>query len=51
MSEERTVIDVVMSSLEAEKAGVMVNWKETCLQIVRALQATQPQEDVDDEGE
>ncbi len=41
MSEEqkvRTIQDVVMTSIQAEDAGVLVDWKQTCLQIVQAAQ-------------
>jgi hypothetical protein len=39
MSESRTIQDVVMQSIQAEDAGCIINWKETCLQIVQAAQA------------
>ncbi len=53
MSEEqkvRTIQDVVMTSIQAEDAGVLVDWKQTCLQVVNAAQAeyqrlTQEEED------
>lgn len=39
MSEPKTIQDVVMQSIQAEDAGVVVDWKQTCLQIVNAAQA------------
>ena len=39
MNEPRTIQEVVMSSIQAEDAGVVVDWKQTCLQIVNAAQA------------
>lgn len=38
MSEPKTIQDVVMTSIQAEDAGVVVDWKQTCLQIVNAAQ-------------
>ena len=34
-----TVQAVVMASIQAEDAGVIVNWKATCLQIVQAIES------------
>ncbi len=50
MSEPKTIQDVVMQSIQAEDAGVIVDWKQTCLQVVNAAQAeyqrlTQEEED------
>jgi hypothetical protein len=39
MSEPRTIQDVVMTSIQAEDNGVIVDWKQTCLQVVQAAQA------------
>ena len=36
---ERTIQDVVMSSLQAEEEGCVIDWKQTCLQVVQAAQA------------
>jgi hypothetical protein len=38
MSEVRTISDVVMTSIQAEDSGVVVNWKQTCLQLVNSAQ-------------
>ena len=38
MSEPKTIQDVVMQSIQAEDAGVIVDWKQTCLQVVNAAQ-------------
>jgi hypothetical protein len=38
MAEPRTIQDVVMTSIQAEDAGVNVDWKSTCLQLVQAAQ-------------
>jgi hypothetical protein len=39
--EPKTVQEVVMSSLQAEESGVVVDWKTTCLHILRALESNQ----------
>jgi hypothetical protein len=39
MSEPRTIQEVVMASIAAEDNGVVVDWKQTCLQVVNAAQA------------
>ena len=49
--EPKTVQEVVMSSLQAEESGVVVDWKTTCLHIIRAGEANQPVEDVIPETE
>jgi hypothetical protein len=36
---ERTIQDVVMTSIQAEDAGCVIDWKQTCLQVVQAAQA------------
>ena len=38
MSEPKTIQDVVMQSIQAEDAGVIVDWKQTTLQLVQAAQ-------------
>ena len=39
MSETKTIQEVVMASIQAEDNGVIVDWKQTCMQVVNAAQA------------
>ena len=56
--EPKTVQEVVIASLQAEASGVVVDWKATCLNILRALESSQPaaiheveeSDDVEDES-
>ena len=38
MSEPKTIQDLVMQSIQAEDAGCVIDWKQTCLQVVNAAQ-------------
>jgi len=38
MSESKSIQEVVMASIQAEDAGVIVDWKQTCMQLVKAAQ-------------
>ena len=56
--EPKTVQEVVIASLQAEASGVVVDWKATCLNILRAIESSQPEtipeieesDDVEDES-
>lgn len=39
MSKPKTIQDLVMASIQAEDAGVSVDWKQTCLKVVQAAQS------------
>ena len=39
MTESRSIQDVIGASLQAEEAGVDVDWKATCLKVVQAAVA------------
>ena len=52
-NEPKTIQDVVMQSIQAEDAGCIIDWKQTCLQVVQAAQIefqklTAEQEQVDE---
>jgi hypothetical protein len=42
-----TIPDIVMASIQAENLGVQVDWKQTCLKIVQAIQEADKDKDTD----